>query len=295
MTSPSIRHTPPFTVAARHAEHVDDRDVARAAERATDAPVAVPSAIDRPIAKSVAAGLLLGLVAPFTSFAQLGPRAPRGPDGPSLVTVRLAPTETPEYDAARANSDRHLAKIFGGDNAVAAGNGFEPPNMWHDGKRQYRGDPSGRGHLDFDLHLYGSDDGNTSTGLYIPPGFRYLGPMTTENGRENGGHTFFYEKLGALKNVYLLTFHVKDFHIDRSDVNGAGSIRIGDIGGPGGAPYDLENPPKRNGKVSLYLHAHLAIQKSPRGGAKKIPFPTAFPTPPTERVEGAAQQRGGAS
>lgn len=243
----------------------------------------VRTGVDRPVAKSLAAGLMLGLVAPFSAGAQLQPRAPRSPDGPSLVTVRLAQVERPEYDDARAKNDLHLARLFGGESAVAAGNGFEPVNMWHDGKRQYRGDPGGRGHLDHDLHVYGSDDGNASTGLYIPPGFKYLGPMTTENGRENGGHTFFYKKLGTQRDVYLLTFHVKDFEIDRADRNGAGSIRIGDIGGPGGAPYDLDNPPKRNGEVSLYLHAHLAIQPSPRGGAQKVPFSVAFPTPPEVR------------
>jgi hypothetical protein len=81
----------------------------------------------------------------------------------------------------------------------------------------------------------------------------------------------------------LLVFHVKDFKIDRKDRNGAGSIRIGEIGGPGGGPVDMSRPPMRNGKVSMYLHAHLAIQKSPRGGSKATPFFEAFPTPTSMR------------
>ena len=229
--------------------------------------------------KSTAAALILGFVAPFVADQRTMIRAQRSPAGTALVDVRTFPLQIPEYDAARENNDRHLARIFGGLNAVAAGNGFEPRDVWNNGIRQYRGDPNGTGHLDRALHLYGSEDGNSYTELYIPPGFKYLGPMTSANGIENGGHTFFYRQLGTQRDVYLLVFHVKDFKIDRSDRNEAKSIRIGNIGGPGGGPVDPDRPPTRNGKVSRYLHSHLTIQKSPKSSAKKIPFFDAFPTP----------------
>lgn len=240
------------------------------------APVETPPA--RELLKSTAAGLVLGLISPFTfstppAFGQIN-RAPVTP-----VAVRSATFVIPEYDEKREQNDLYLAGIFGGKEAIAAGNGFEPKDMWHNGVRQYRGNDNGRGHLDNCMHLYGSSDGNRTTELYIPRGYKYLGAMTTENGRENGGHTFFYKKLGTQRNVYLLVFHVKDFKIDRKDRNSQGSVRIGNIGGPGGAPPDMNNPPKRNGKVSLYLHSHLVIQKSPKGGTPGISFAQAFPTP----------------
>lgn len=235
---------------------------------------------NQPLMATTAAAVLFGLVAPFSPTAQTGLSGP-GQPGPKIpqLAVQRASFLIPEYTETLAANDLHLARIFGGASAVAAGNGFEPKEMWHNGVRQYRGDAGGRGHLDRVLHLYGSDDGNAHTELYLPPGFRYLGPMNTPNGIENGGHTFYYKKLGTQRNVYLLVFHVKDFKIDLKDRNAAGSVRIGDVGGPGGSPDPDAPPPMRNGQVSKYLHSHLAIQKSPRAGAKKIPFFDAFPTP----------------
>jgi hypothetical protein len=231
------------------------------------------------MASTATASLIFGLF-PLGIGGQQ-PVAPKGPPLTSLVQVRST-FVIPEYDEKRAKNDLYLAQLFGGKNAVAAGNGFEPKNMWHNGVRQFRGNDNGRGHLDNSMHLYGSEDGNQTTELYIPRGGRYLGPMTSQNGRENGGHTFFYKKLGTEKNVYLLIFHVKDFKLDPKDRNSAGSLRIGNIGGPGGSPPDMSNPPKRNGKVALYLHAHLAIQKSPKGGTPGMNFSNVFPTPPNE-------------
>lgn len=243
----------------------------------TEATEPTPSPAREPLLKTAATAVIFGLFTPF-SYSGQEVRTPRTTNGPSVVAVRTASFEVPEYDEARAKNDLHLAALFGGEGAVAAGNGFEPLGQWSPGQRLYRGDPGGHGHLDRVMHVYGSNDGNSPAALYIPPGFKYLGPMTSENGRENGGHTFHYRTLGTQKDVYLLVFHVKDFKIDRQDRNAAGSIRIGDIGGPGGGPVDPEHPGKHNGQEFRYLHSHLAIQKTPKASGKKIPFPEAFPT-----------------
>jgi hypothetical protein len=176
------------------------------------------------------------------------------------------------YCDAHAASDRALAKIFGGDGAVAAANGWEPDGMsGSKGIHRYRGafGDGPPGHLEDRMHLYGSQDGTGVTEIYLPPGFRYLGPID----RENGGRVFFYEKLGNRKKVTLEVFHVKDFAVRPDQRNEAGSIRIGTIGGPGGAPPDGVVS-MRNGVVAPYLHAHLALRDRSR---RLIPFPKAFP------------------
>ncbi|MDQ2974359.1 MAG: hypothetical protein M3R69_02975, partial [Acidobacteriota bacterium] len=83
---------------------------------------------------------------------------------------------TPAYTEAMAASDALLATIFGGPDAVAAANGFEPLALANQ-YPAYRGDLIGddgkirRGHLSYALHLYGSADGTGDSELYIPTGF----------------------------------------------------------------------------------------------------------------------------
>ncbi len=65
------------------------------------------------------------------------------------------------YTAEMEASDRTLAQIFGGPNALAAGNGFEPAGLAAS-YPLYRGDIIGddgklrRGHLSYAVHLYGN-------------------------------------------------------------------------------------------------------------------------------------------
>lgn len=215
----------------------------------------------------------------FTGTTGAQQKTPRPAKTPDIVAVRtLERFEIPPYtDALRVN-DAHLARIFGGECTVAAGNGFEPSGP---GSR-YRGGffEGDLGHLQRNLHVYGSADTNEDGPLYIPDGFRYLGAMSTPNGKENAGHSFFYRRLGTQKNVVLRVFHVKDFAIDRTDTNEAGSIRIGGIGGPGGAPYPGTKPTMR-GERRDYRHAHLELLAGAtnRNDSERIPFYVAFPTP----------------
>src|SRR6266496_3697985 len=80
------------------------------------------------------------------------------------------------YTAEMEASDRTLAQIFGGPNALAAGNGFEPAGLAAS-YPLYRGDIIGddgklrRGHLSYAVHLYGNSSGTGNSPLYIPAGF----------------------------------------------------------------------------------------------------------------------------
>lgn len=225
-----------------------------------------PSALRKSIVSSVAA---LVSLTPFFGMSAgvrrvLGQSPTPTPTTTSSRRV-MTPKEWPPYDLERQRSDQYIATLFGDPGAVAAANGFEPSAMH--GFPFYRGpwsDDDKGAHLGAKMHLYGSADGNGESALYLPPGFRYVGPMLTKNGKDNGGHTFFYKELGSKKNVYLLAFHVGDFEIDPSRRNAAGSIRVGVIGGPGGVA-----PPgtTRGGKLHLYRHAH--IEFSPGGNLRR--------------------------
>jgi hypothetical protein len=154
------------------------------------------------------------------------------------------------YTAEMAASDCVLAQIFGGPNAVAAGNGFEPAGL-ADSYPRYRGDIIGddgklrRGHLSYAVHLYGNLSGTADSPLYIPTGFtlRSNQPSPTD-----AAVTFYYPRLGNLTDVTLAVFHVADFEI-RPEGN---RVRIGNIGGMGGSS-------------PLYKHSHIEFYRGNSG------------------------------
>lgn len=155
-----------------------------------------------------------------------------------------------ELTPAMAASDRLLARMFGGPTAVAAGNGFEPAGLAAS-YPLYRGDIidddgiARRGHLSCALHLYGSADGTGDSPLYVPAGFtsRSAHPSPTD-----AVMTFYYPKLGNLTDVTLAVFHVADFEINDE----GGRVRIGSIGGPGGAS-------------PIYKHSHIEFYRGNTG------------------------------
>jgi hypothetical protein len=155
-----------------------------------------------------------------------------------------------EYSANMAASDKMLAGLFGGPSAIAGGNGFEPPGL-ATVYPLYRGDVVGddgkprRGHLSYAMHLYGSADGRGDSPLYVPAGFT---SHSTEPSPTDASVTFFYPKLGELTNVTLAVFHVADFQI----TNEGDRVRIGNIGGPGGAS-------------PLYKHSHIEFYRGNTG------------------------------
>ena len=147
-----------------------------------------------------------------------------------------------EYTAAMAESDKTLAKIFGGAQAVAGANGFEPSGL---GAQYplYRGDIIGddgrlrTGHLSHAMHLYGTPDGKGDSPLYVPPGFT---SHSGEPSPTDAAVLFYYPRLGNLTDVTVAVFHVANFQITYE----GDRVRIGNIGGPGGSS-------------ALYKHSHI--------------------------------------
>ena len=155
-----------------------------------------------------------------------------------------------EYTTEMAASDKTLAQIFGGPNALAAGNGFEPAGLAAS-YPLYRGDIVGddglvrRGHLSYAMHLYGNYDGTGDSPLYVPPGFAsYGGPPSPTDAVV----TFYYPRLGNLSDVTLAVFHVADFQMRNED----GRVRIGNLGGMGGSS-------------AFYKHTHIEFYRGNTG------------------------------
>jgi hypothetical protein len=153
---------------------------------------------------------------------------------------------TREYTPEMVESDRLLAKIFGGPDAVAGANGFEPVSLANQ-YPLYRGDLKAddgrviRGHLSYAMHLYGNPQGTGDSPLYVPAGFT---AHSTEPGPTDAAVTFYYPQLGNLTDVTLAVFHVANFKI----VNEGGRVRIGNIGGAGGS-------------FPLYKHSHIEFYR----------------------------------
>jgi hypothetical protein len=155
-----------------------------------------------------------------------------------------------QYTAEMAASDKALAAIFGGPNAVAGANGFEPAGLAA-AYPFYRGDIVGddgierRGHLSYAMHLYGSPDGTGDSPLYVPPGFTQ---HSSEPSPTDAAVIFYYPRLGNLTDVTLALFHVADFQL----TNEGDRVRIGRLGGPGGSS-------------ASYKHSHIEVYRGNTG------------------------------
>jgi hypothetical protein len=154
------------------------------------------------------------------------------------------------YTAEMAVSDQTLARIFGGPNAVAGANGFEPAGLAA-AYPLYRGNIIGddgverRGHLSYAMHLYGSADGTGGSALFVPAGFTQHSDQPTPT---DAAVTFYYPRLGNLTDVTLAVFHVSDFQISYEDQR----VRIGNLGGPGGSS-------------AAYKHSHIEFYRGNTG------------------------------
>ncbi|MDX6557168.1 MAG: hypothetical protein QOF72_217 [Blastocatellia bacterium] len=155
-----------------------------------------------------------------------------------------------EYTPAMAASDNSLAHIFGGPNAVAGANGFEPAGLAA-AYPFYRGDIIGddgverRGHLSFAMHLYGSPDGTGDSRLYVPAGFTQHSDQPSPI---DAAVIFYYPRLGNLTDVTLAVFHVADFQISSE----GDRVWIGSLGGPGGSS-------------ASYKHSHIEFYRGNTG------------------------------
>lgn len=171
----------------------------------------------------------------------------------SGTAIKFLPANavTHEYTDEMAASDKMLAQIFGGPNAVVGGNGFEPAGLAAS-YPFYRGDVVGYdgeirlGHLSHALHIYGSPDGRGDSPLYVPPGFT---SHSSEPSPTDAAVLFYYPKLGNITDVTLAVFHVADFKI----VTEGDRVRIGNLGGPGGSS-------------PLYRHSHIEFYRGNVGG-----------------------------
>lgn len=151
-----------------------------------------------------------------------------------------------DYTAEMEQSDKVLAQIFGGPNAVVGANGFEPAGLAAS-YPLYRGDVMGddgrvrRGHLSYAMHIYGSADGRGDSPLYVPAGFT---SHSSEPSPTDAAVMFYYPRLGNLTDVTLAVFHVADFQLSPEGER----VRIGNLGGPGGSS-------------ALYKHSHIEFYK----------------------------------
>ena len=151
-----------------------------------------------------------------------------------------------DYTAEMEESDKLLAQIFGGPNAVVGANGFEPAGLAAS-YPLYRGDVMGddgkvrRGHLSYAMHIYGSADGRGDSPLYVPAGFT---SHSSEPSPTDAAVIFYYPRLGNLTDVTLAIFHVADFQLTAEGER----VRIGNLGGPGGSS-------------PLYRHSHIEFYR----------------------------------
>lgn len=177
--------------------------------------------------------------------------------------------------------DAKVASIFGGENAIAAANGFDPysfaiARIYPGGYYQYyRGDflKDGKvetGHLSVQaMHLYGSIDGTrfgvegyTFTDLYIPDGFRNPEKVRKTVSLNSASVDFYYPKLGNYTDVTLLVSHIKNYRL----VKQGNRWHIGQIGGKGGQTLGE-------------IHAHLDLVKGDvgmTGPRERLSFARAF-------------------
>lgn len=189
------------------------------------------------------------------------------------------------YSAEMEACDAKIASIFGGENAIAAANGFEPDSLaiiratLDRQFRYFRGDTSNNGKIDIGhlsveaMHLYGSTDGTrfsvdatVFTDLYIPDGFRGSEKSPKEFKRKPGPNQasldFYYPKLANYRDVTLLVSHIKNFKLVKEGIR----WHIGQIGGKGGTGQN-------------YIHAHLDLFKGDvgiTGPRNRLSFARAF-------------------
>lgn len=187
-----------------------------------------------------------------------------------LLGVDFIHSQSSVYSPEMETCDEKIAKIFGGKNAVAAANGFDPESLaivqYKEVYKEslfsyYRGDTSDSygnhpGHLSaHSMHLYGSKDGtrfgvdgNTFADLYVPDGFGNPDKIRKVVSPTQACVDFYYKKLGNSQDVTLVICHIKNFKLKRE----GDRWRVGQIGGKGGDGVN-------------YIHSHFRINKGDVG------------------------------
>lgn len=189
-----------------------------------------------------------------------------------LLNGKIFPLYTDEMKAC----DQKLAKIFGGEGAVVA-TIFDPFELrFPDGSLDsLAGKPRSHGHSAVPanemigqidrggiIHLYANEQGLAgNVGVYVPVGFKRLREIKDVNGKlvpaisGKNNLLIYYSKE---RNLYICYAHVETKKVTGIGTkNKYGSIKIGNIGGPGGkSPFS-----DSNGKFLgyKYFHVHIAF------------------------------------
>lgn len=172
-----------------------------------------------------------------------------------------------EYTEAMKACDQKLAEIFGGEGSAVMSL-FEPPDMrGADGTLYYkkpfyreeghnaipRNDYKNTHQRGGIIHVYANAQGlPADVGLYVPKGFKQIFQVKDEKGAivklvagDNNIQYFFSDTL----KIYITFAHAKTkgtSGIGSKKPNG--SVKIGNIGGPGGI-----------GESNTYVHSHLSF------------------------------------
>jgi len=146
--------------------------------------------------------------------------------------------------------DKKIASIFGGPSAVAA-TLTEPSTIKYITAGLDRSD-----HLanNGTFHIYtNAEGGKAAVGLYTLPGWTSTTWGTVFFGKNDvgveGDVNYNYRRFYYPGGLSISFVHVGNLGVNRNDRNDAGSIRIGDIVGPGGASPG-------------YNHTHVNVYKN---------------------------------
>jgi RHS repeat-associated protein len=159
---------------------------------------------------------------------------------------------------SQADCDKKIAAIFGGPGAVAA-TVNEPSTLQHPSAGRDRYDHlAGNGVF----HLYTNAQGTEATvGLYAPPGFTGRPATGTVYQGENDPHpgevNYNYERFTYRGGLQISFVHAGNPGVNPNDRNAMGSIRVGNIGGPGG-----EGSGYNHTHVNVYLNGKRADPRS---------------------------------
>jgi hypothetical protein len=177
----------------------------------------------------------------------------------SLIPQNPAPQgPAPGQRLSQADCDKRIAAIFGGPGAVAT-TVNEPSTVQHPAAGRNRFDHlAGSG----TFHLYTNAQGTEATvGLYTPPGF--IGRPATgtvyqgRNDPNPGAVNYNYERFTYRGGLQISFIHAGNPGINRNDRNAMGSIRVGNIGGPGGGGAGYNHT-----HVNLYLNGKRVDPRS---------------------------------
>lgn len=174
-----------------------------------------------------------------------------------LIPQNPGQTRQPATDP---QCDARIAAIFGGPGAVAA-TVYEPPGVnAGPGDNRYRYDHlAGQGVF----HIYTDANGSDKvTGLFIPSGGRLVSGGEYDNHGDTENYFRYSYASGPYKRVQISLVHVGGTHGGEvggqslgnfcGEKNAMGSVRIGNIAGPGG-----EGDGYNHTHVKVYLNGKL--------------------------------------